>query len=54
MQISKHESAHVTFLKNTLTSLGVTPGANQPSILRQTEIFTFYRLQSVPCFGSGI
>lgn len=27
MQISKHESAHVTFLKNTLTSLGVTPGA---------------------------
>ncbi|WP_415327305.1 ferritin-like domain-containing protein [Chryseobacterium sp. MMS23-Vi53] len=26
MQISKHESAHVTFLKNTLTSLGVTPG----------------------------
>lgn len=27
MQIAKHESAHVTFLKNTLTSLGVTPGA---------------------------
>jgi len=27
MQISKHESAHVTFLKNTLTSLGVTPNA---------------------------
>lgn len=27
MQISKHESAHVTFLKSTLTSLGVTPGA---------------------------
>lgn len=27
MQISKHESAHVNFLKSTLTSLGVTPGA---------------------------
>lgn len=27
MQISKHESAHVGFLKSTLTSLGVTPGA---------------------------
>jgi rubrerythrin len=27
MQIAKHESAHVTFLKNTLTSLNVTPGA---------------------------
>lgn len=27
MQIAKHESAHVTFLKNTLTSLSVTPGA---------------------------
>ncbi|WP_326983904.1 ferritin-like domain-containing protein [Chryseobacterium sp. MYb264] len=27
MQIAKHESAHVTFLKSTLTSLGVTPGA---------------------------
>ncbi|REC61713.1 ferritin-like domain-containing protein [Chryseobacterium pennae] len=27
MQISKHESAHVTFLKSTLTSLGTTPGA---------------------------
>jgi len=27
MQIAKHESAHVTFLKNTLTSLQVTPGA---------------------------
>jgi len=27
MQISKHESAHVTFLKSTLTSLGETPGA---------------------------
>ncbi|WP_250254093.1 ferritin-like domain-containing protein [Chryseobacterium sp. Marseille-Q3244] len=27
MQISKHESAHVSFLKSTLTSLGVTPGA---------------------------
>lgn len=27
MQISKHEEAHVTFLKSTLTSLGVTPGA---------------------------
>lgn len=26
-QISKYESAHVTFLKNTLTSLGVTPGS---------------------------
>lgn len=26
-QISKHEAAHVTFLKNTLTSLGVTPAA---------------------------
>ncbi|MET3535669.1 ferritin-like domain-containing protein [Chryseobacterium limigenitum] len=26
MQISKHESAHVAFLKSTLTSLGVTPG----------------------------
>lgn len=26
MQIAKHESAHVVFLKNTLTSLGVTPG----------------------------
>ncbi|WP_027379326.1 ferritin-like domain-containing protein [Chryseobacterium daeguense] len=26
MQIAKHESAHVTFLKSTLTSLGVTPG----------------------------
>ena len=26
-QISKHEAAHVTFLKSTLTSLGVTPGA---------------------------
>lgn len=26
MQISKHESAHVNFLKSTLTSLGVTPG----------------------------
>lgn len=27
MQISKHEAAHVVFLKSTLTSLGVTPGA---------------------------
>lgn len=27
MQISKHETAHVAFLKSTLTSLGVTPGA---------------------------
>ncbi|MCS3869916.1 rubrerythrin [Chryseobacterium ginsenosidimutans] len=27
MQIAKHEAAHVVFLKNTLTSLGVTPGA---------------------------
>jgi len=27
MQISKHESAHVAFLKSTLTSLGQTPGA---------------------------
>ncbi len=27
MQIAKHESAHVTFLKNTLTSLNVIPGA---------------------------
>lgn len=27
MQISKHENAHVNFLKSTLTSLGVTPGA---------------------------
>lgn len=27
MQISKHESAHVAFLKSTLTSLGTTPGA---------------------------
>ncbi|MBB6369232.1 ferritin-like domain-containing protein [Chryseobacterium shigense] len=27
MQISKHESAHVGFLKSTLTSLGETPGA---------------------------
>ncbi|KMQ68314.1 hypothetical protein ACM39_07250 [Chryseobacterium sp. FH2] len=27
MQIAKHESAHVNFLKSTLTSLGVTPGA---------------------------
>ncbi len=27
MQISKHESAHVAFLKSTLNSLGVTPGA---------------------------
>lgn len=27
MQISKHEAAHVAFLKTTLTSLGVTPGA---------------------------
>ncbi|PWN71509.1 hypothetical protein C1631_002475 [Chryseobacterium phosphatilyticum] len=27
MQISKHESAHVNFLKSTLTSLGTTPGA---------------------------
>lgn len=26
-QISQHEAAHVNFLKNTLTSLGVTPGA---------------------------
>ncbi|OCA72146.1 hypothetical protein BBI01_08325 [Chryseobacterium artocarpi] len=26
MQISKHESAHVNFLKSTLTSLGSTPG----------------------------
>lgn len=26
MQISKHESAHVSFLKSTLTSLGTTPG----------------------------
>ena len=26
-QISKHEAAHVTFLKATLTSLNVTPGA---------------------------
>lgn len=30
MQISKHESAHVTFLKSTLTSLGETP-ANKPT-----------------------
>lgn len=30
MQISKHESAHVSFLKSTLTSLGVTPG-NKPT-----------------------
>lgn len=30
MQISKHESAHVSFLKNTLTSLGTTPG-NKPT-----------------------
>lgn len=27
MQISKHEAAHVAFLKSTLTSLGVTPAA---------------------------
>jgi len=27
MQISKHEAAHVVFLKSTLTSLGVTPAA---------------------------
>lgn len=27
MQISKHEAAHVAFLKSTLTSLGVAPGA---------------------------
>ncbi|WP_292008402.1 ferritin-like domain-containing protein [Chryseobacterium sp.] len=27
MQISKHESAHVNFLKSVLTSMGVTPGA---------------------------
>jgi rubrerythrin len=27
MQIAKHESAHVAFLKSTLTSLGETPGA---------------------------
>lgn len=27
MQISKHESAHVSFLKSTLTSLGTTPGS---------------------------
>lgn len=27
MQISKHEAAHVAFLKTTLTSLGVAPGA---------------------------
>lgn len=27
MQISKHEAAHVAFLKTTLTSLGATPGA---------------------------
>ncbi|MEN4760402.1 ferritin-like domain-containing protein [Chryseobacterium sp. C39-AII1] len=27
MQISKHEAAHVNFLKSTLTSLGTTPGA---------------------------
>lgn len=27
MQIAKHESAHVNFLKSTLTSLGVAPGA---------------------------
>jgi len=27
MQISKHETAHVAFLKATLTSLGVAPGA---------------------------
>ncbi|MFL9834526.1 ferritin-like domain-containing protein [Chryseobacterium terrae] len=27
MQISKHETAHVAFLKSTLTSLGETPGA---------------------------
>lgn len=27
MQISKHEAAHVAFLKATLTSLGETPGA---------------------------
>lgn len=26
LQISKHESAHVAFLKSTLTSLGVAPG----------------------------
>lgn len=26
-QISKHETAHVAFLKSTLTSLGTTPGA---------------------------
>jgi rubrerythrin len=26
MQIAKHESAHVNFLKSTLTSLGTTPG----------------------------
>lgn len=30
MQISKHESAHVNFLKSTLTSLGTTPG-NKPT-----------------------
>ncbi|MCE4064712.1 ferritin-like domain-containing protein [Chryseobacterium gleum] len=30
MQISKHESAHVGFLKSTLTSLGTTPG-NKPT-----------------------
>lgn len=30
MQISKHESAHVGFLKSTLTSLGVTP-ASKPT-----------------------
>ncbi|UTX49879.1 ferritin-like domain-containing protein [Chryseobacterium sp. MA9] len=30
MQISKHESAHVSFLKSTLTSLGTTPG-NKPT-----------------------
>ncbi|NIF05159.1 ferritin-like domain-containing protein [Chryseobacterium sp. Tr-659] len=30
MQISKHESAHVSFLKSTLTSLGTAPG-NKPT-----------------------
>lgn len=30
MQISKHESAHVGFLKSTLTSLGAAPG-NKPT-----------------------
>lgn len=44
MQISKHESAHVSFLKNTLTSWEPLLVTNQPSTLQQKVNFLHLRI----------